>query len=39
MEHRQGRGAYRGVGMTAEILINLSPREVRAALVEEGVLQ
>ncbi len=25
--------------MTAEILINVSPREVRAALVEEGVLQ
>src|SRR5690349_7866708 len=25
--------------MTAEVLINVSPREVRAALVEEGVLQ
>ncbi len=25
--------------MTAEILVNVSPREVRAALVEEGVLQ
>src|SRR5688500_19253036 len=25
--------------MTAEILINVSPREVRAALVENGVLQ
>ena len=25
--------------MTAEILVNLSPREVRAALVEDGVLQ
>ncbi|MGE3890665.1 MAG: ribonuclease G [Steroidobacteraceae bacterium] len=25
--------------MTAEVLVNISPREVRAALVEEGVLQ
>src|SRR5688500_1491489 len=25
--------------MTAEILVNVSPREVRAALVENGVLQ
>ena len=25
--------------MTAEVLINVGPREVRAALVEEGVLQ
>ena len=25
--------------MTAEVLVNVSPREVRAALVEEGVLQ
>ena len=25
--------------MTAEVLINISPREVRAALVEDGVLE
>lgn len=25
--------------MTAEILVNISPREARAALVENGVLQ
>src|SRR5690606_14174898 len=29
----------RGARMTAEILINISPREARAALVENGVLQ
>ena len=31
--------ARRGARMTAEILVNVSPREVRAALVENGVLQ